>query len=109
MTDTPKGILALRGKRVTKTVKFLNEDVQVRKLTVSEVKEIQELAKTVEGQEDNDGLDILQKVISLSVVGGEELTADDFAAWPMDELSTLSNTIMKYSGFGEAAPQGKSE
>jgi hypothetical protein len=88
------GLMGLLGKRVEKNVKFLGEDVKIRKLTVGEVKKIQELAKELEGKEDSDGLDILELVIKSSIAGAEALTRENFEEWPMDELSKLSNAIM---------------
>lgn len=109
MTDTttaPTGIMALLGKRMKKTVKFIGADVTIFKLTVAEVKDIQEKAKLLETDEDA-GLDILRTVIRSAVEGGSALEDSHFEAWPMDELSKLSNEIMKFSGIG--ADQGKSD
>jgi len=106
MTDTntaPKtGILALVGKRMTKTYKFLGADVKISKLTVAEVKAIQEAAQALK-EDENAGLDILRLVIRSAVEGAEHLTDDDFVGFPMDELSKLSNAIMEYSGIGQDA------
>lgn len=41
----------------------------------------------------------------MAVDGGDELSDDDFKEFPMDELSKLSNEIMKFSGI--AGDQGK--
>jgi hypothetical protein len=103
MTETKTtGIMALLGKRMSKRVKFLGEDVTIFKLTVSEVKEIQEKAKNLETDEEA-GLDILRTVIRRAVEGASELQDEHFEQWPMDELRDLSNAIMKYSGIGEDA------
>jgi len=100
----PTGIMALLGKRMSKRVKFLDQDITIFKLTVAEVKDIQEKAKLLE-TDDEAGLDILRTVIRSAVEGGSALEDDHFEAWPMDELSKLSNAIMKFSGIGE--DQGK--
>jgi hypothetical protein len=100
-----KGIKALVGQRMTKTVKFLNGDVKISKLTVSEVLEIQSKAKDAE-KDENAGLELLKTVIRSAVDGGGDLDDSDFDNFPMDELSKLSNEIMKYSGLGQEA--GKS-
>ena len=100
------GILALVGKRASKRVKFLGEDITIRKLTVAEVRAVQELAKELEGKEDDNGIQMLELVIKSSVVGGDQLTTENFEEWPIDELATLSNDIMKYSGFNK--DEGKS-
>lgn len=97
--ETKMGIKSLVGKKMSRKVKFMGEDVTISKLTVSEVLEIQEHAK---GLTDNDaeGFNILKKVIAMAVEGGEDLKDEDFNAFPMDELSKLSAEIMKFSGVG---------
>jgi len=95
-----KGIKALVGQRMTKTVKFLTGDVKISKLTVSEVLEIQNKAKDAD-KDENAGLELLKTVIRMGVEGGQELDDTDFDNFPMEELSKLSNEIMKYSGLGQ--------
>jgi hypothetical protein len=98
------GIKSLVGRKMTKSVKFMGEDVKISKLSVSEVMDIQVKAKEIESDE-SAGLELLQKVIRSAVEGGEDLADEDFQTFPMDELSKLSNEIMKFSGIG--AEQGK--
>ena len=98
------GIKALVGKKMTKSVKFMGEDVKINKLSVAEVLEIQEKAKSLE-QDDAAGFDVLKTVIKAAVDGGADLTDEDFENFPMDELSKLSAEIMKFSGIGQ--DQGK--
>lgn len=98
------GIKGLVGRKMTKTVKFMGEDVKISKLSVSEVMSIQEKAKEVE-KDDTAGLELLQTVIRSAVEGADDLADEDFQTFPMDELSKLSNEIMKFSGIG--ADQGK--
>ncbi len=108
--EPTKGILALRRKRMSKNYKFIGSDITIQKLTVGEVKAIQDKAKELEASksEDDDGLEILELVIKSSVVDAEGLTRSDFEAWPMDELNLLSNAIMAYSGFS-GSEKGKSD
>jgi len=98
------GIRGLVGKKMTKAVKFMGEDVKISKLSVAEVMSIQEHAKDVENDEAA-GLALLQTVIRSAVEGADELADEDFLTFPMDELSKLSNEIMKFSGIGNE--QGK--
>jgi hypothetical protein len=102
MSEVAKGIKSLVGQRMTKTVKFLNSDVKISKLTVSEVLEIQNKAKDID-KDETAGLELLKTVIRSAVEGGEDLDDSDFDNFPMDELSKLSNEIMKYSGLGQEA------
>jgi len=91
----------LVGKRMTKKTKFQGQDVVITKLSVAEVMEIQELAKSAGDDDDNAGIALLKKVISIGVEGGDELDDADFEQFAMDELSSLSNAIMKFSGLGD--------
>lgn len=89
----------LIGKRMSKQVKFMGEDVKINKLTVAEVMAIQEVAK--EGSGDEEGIKVLKTVIGQAVEGASELTEEDFRNFPMDELSKLSKEILKFSGLGD--------
>jgi hypothetical protein len=109
--DAPTGIKALVGRKQTKNVKFVGEDVTITKLTVAQVKAVQEAAKALdvpEGTEADDdaGLNVLRTVIRSSVNGGEQLTDEDFEGFPIDELRNLSKHIMTFSGIG--GDEGKS-
>ena len=46
--DQMSGIKDLVGKKMTKSVKFMGEDVKISKLSVAEVMDIQNKAKTLE-------------------------------------------------------------
>jgi hypothetical protein len=98
------GFAALIGRSLTKDVTFMNEKVTIRKLNVRQVKEVQELAKSLENA-DEAGFDILRQIITMAVEGAEGISDTDFETFPMDELSKLSNEIMKFSGIGP--DQGK--
>jgi len=96
------GIKALVGKRVSKSVKFMGEDIKISKLSVAEVLEIQNKAKELK-EDEALGLDVLRTVIRSAVEGGDELSDTDFETFPMEELSKLSTEIMKFSGIGTDA------
>lgn len=91
----------LVGKSMSKKVKFMGEDVTIRKLSVSQVMDIQEKSKVAEADE-NASMELLQYVISCAVDGASELSAEDFQTFPIDELSKLSNEVLGYSGLGNA-------
>lgn len=99
-----EGIKSLVGKKITKTFKFMGEDVKISKLSVSEVMGIQERAKNLT-EDSEEGFEILKSVIRAAVEGGSDLSDEDFSTFPMDELSKLSDEIMKFSGLGKE--QGK--
>jgi len=115
------GIKSLVGKRITKKVKFMGEDIVISKLSVANVTEVQALAKRVDKDakaaikaaeeaaelgispddvDDMAGLEIIRTVIRAAVEGASELTDEDFQEFPMDELSNIANDIMKFSGVG---------
>ena len=97
------GIKALAGRRMTKEVKFMGENVTISKLNVSHVRQIQEAAKNLEGAKDDDSFEVLKSIIADGVEGGEELTDEEFESMPLDELSKLSQEILRFSGIGEQA------
>jgi hypothetical protein len=88
----------LVGKSMTKKVKFLNEEVTIKKLTVAQVMEIQELSKKVD--EDTGSMDILSYVVRNAVEDADELTDDELRQFPLEELSRLSGDILTFSGLG---------
>jgi len=99
------GIKGLVGKKMPKEVKFMDEKITIYKLKFSEIIEIQEMVRESENSdkegtssEEDMGIDVLRKVIRSSVEGGAELEDADFQEFPMDELTKLSNEIMKHSG-----------
>lgn len=101
------GIKGLVGRKMTKSIKFMGEDVLISKLNVANVMEIQEKAKKLE-ENDNEGFDLLKSIIRSAVEGANDLSDEDFEGFPLDELSRLSNEIMKFSGINAGdKPQGK--
>jgi hypothetical protein len=93
----------LVGKSMTKKVKFLNEEVTIKKLTVAQVLDIQELSKAATG--DDSSMDILAFVVMNAVEGAETLTNDELKQFPLEELSRLSNDILVFSGLGNVTKQ----
>jgi len=102
------GIKALVGKKMEKTVKFMGSDLKISKLLVSEVVELQNQAKALKEDDvdGKDGLEIIKLVIRNGAEGGKDLTEEDFNSFPVDELTRLSEEIMKHSGLG-GKDQGK--
>ena len=88
----------LVGQIQTKKVPFLNDEVEIRKLSISEVFEIQKLLNS-KGKSDE--MKVLREVLRLSVQGAEEMTDEEFNSFPPGDLSALSEEIMAYCGLGE--------
>jgi len=94
----------LVGKVKTVKVPFMDtETVEVRKLSVAQVKEFQEELKRVKDLEDeNSGLKIQRSVIRMAVVGADELTDEELDAFPLDDLSKLVQSILSLAGVASA-------
>lgn len=95
----------LISKPVTKTTKFMGENIEIKKLTLGQVTDIQELAAKGSEDDEKSGLEVLKTVIRMSVSDAEDLSDQEFEAFPMDELANLSNAIMAFSGM--AGGKGK--
>lgn len=100
------GLRGLIGKRINKTISFMGAELEINKLTVGQVTRIQGMAKEAEKDEAK-SLDILKEVIRIAVVGAADFTDEEFAEFPIGELTTLSNEIMTFSGLGNSQPEGK--
>ena len=92
----------LVGKKQTKKVQFMDDEVEIKKLSISEVMEIQKLMSK-KGKSDE--MAILRELLKVAVVGAEEMTEEDFNSFPPGDLSTLSEEIMAYCGLGDKAKQ----
>jgi len=81
----------------------MGEEIKISKLTVQEVEAIQAAAreKTENKEEQDSGIEMIQKIIQTSVEEARDLSTEDFRSLPIDELAKLSNAIMEYSGLGE--------
>lgn len=98
----------LVGKRITRSVNFMGEKLEISKLSVQQGLDIQELAKKMADapEDEGTGMEILMAVIKASVPGAAELSEEDFTQFPMDELSKLSKEIMQFSGMAGEEPKG---
>lgn len=91
----------LVGKLVTEKVPFMGDEVEVKKLTVGEVMGLQKvIEKAAKSKDEQAQLKLLCDVIKIAVVGAEELTDEDFNTFPIQELTGLSEQIMRLSGLG---------
>jgi len=88
------------GAKIKKSIKFMGQDLEIKKLTVSQVLQIQEKAKEI-GDIDSElaNIELLVFVIKSSADELAELTKDELNEFPMEELTSLSNAIMQYSGL----------
>jgi hypothetical protein len=97
----------LVGKVPTQEVVFCGHKINIKKLSVTQVFEIQRRSKESHeaGENEEAGMDMLQYVIGCAVDGADALTKEEFRSFPVDELSALSDKILKFSGLGNATPK----
>jgi hypothetical protein len=107
----------LVGKRITKQYSFMGENITISKLTVGEIEAIQRKSKENENKAkekaaqpaivgadeevDTSSLEMLRFVIELSCPEFKELSSEEFNSFALEELSTLSEEIMNFSGLGD--------
>jgi len=89
------------GKIQTKTVPFMDGDVEIKTLTVGQAKLIEKETKAMQAipAEDQDQLALLRTVIRIAVVDAEDLTDEEMDTFPVTELTKLSEAIM---GMGDS-------
>lgn len=91
----------LVGKVITEKVDFMGEQVDVKKLSVSQVLAIQKLIQKAQNKKDEyNDVSLIQDVIRMSVIGAEEITDKEFEDFPVGELTQLSESIMSLAGLG---------
>ncbi|WP_347851780.1 hypothetical protein [Planktomarina sp.] len=84
------------GKTQTKTVPFMDGEVEIKVLTVGQAKLIETETKAMQGlpAEEQDQLALLRSVIRIAVVDAEDLTDEEIDSFPVTELTKLSEAIM---------------
>ena len=88
------------GSVSKKTVKFMEKDLEISKLTINQVIRIQAITREAEASEgDNSGIKILSAVIREGAAELKDLSQEDLQDFPMEELTILSNEIMEFSGL----------
>jgi hypothetical protein len=88
--------------KATKKHKFISVEVEMCKLSTADVLEIQEQSKKLgEGGTDKDNIDLMLSVIRKGVAEMKDMTDEELLDLPMEDLSTLSAEIMKFSGLGK--------
>lgn len=91
--------------KTQKTVKvpFLGETVEVKKLTVSQVKEFQLQLEEIKKEESSDaGLGVQRTIIKMAVVGAEDLSDEELDSFPLDDIVTLAQKILELAGVRSA-------
>lgn len=89
----------LINNRTTKLVPFLGKRIDINKLTLAECTEIQKMAREVDAEDPEKGFNLLRHVIRVGVPAASDFTDEDFENFPMDDLSKLSDEVLKYAGM----------
>lgn len=89
---------------ITKKVDFLNQEVEIRQLTVKGVKDLQEAME--KNKDDVSGLKTLSAIFKSTVVGAQDMKDKDFENFPIQALTQLSNDILSYNGLGAKDDNG---
>jgi hypothetical protein len=95
------GLKSLIGKPQTKTYDFMGEKITVKKLTVEEVMNIQDSVSRKDDEDvtETEAFASLRNVIRMSCPAFDELDDGDFNQLPLDDLTKLSQEIMRWSGI----------
>lgn len=97
----------LVGKLVTKKVPFCGDEVEIKKLSVSEVLKVQSLVtKTSKSKDEKDQISLLRDILRIAVVGAEDMTDADFDTFPLGELSEITESILAFSGLKDSSTVG---
>jgi len=92
----------LVGKVIKKKVPFMGDEVEIRKLSVAEVMDVQKMVnKATKAKGEDAQLGLLRDVIRLATIGAEEISDEDFNTFPIAELNELSTAILGFSGLGD--------
>jgi hypothetical protein len=83
----------------TRKIKFLGRNIEIKKLTLSECQEIQRKSMDTDENNQDQGFELIKMTIALGVPAAAEFSDDDFAEFPMDDLTKLAEEVMKLAGM----------
>lgn len=89
----------------TKEVDFLDQKVEIKQLTVRQIKQLQkDLDKNSKLKVDS--LDTLAMIFKAAVIGAEEMKPSEFEDYPLPALTELSKEILDFNGIGATDTAG---
>ena len=91
---------------ITKKVPFMDQEVEVKQLTVKGIKELQIALDSNKDVKDLGGLKTLSIIFKATVIGAEDMTDEDFEKFPIQALTDLSNEILIFNGLGAKDDKG---
>jgi len=89
---------------ITKKIPFLDQEVEIKQLTVKGVKELQTTLD--KSKDDVSGLSTLSAIFKATVIGANDMKDKDFENFPIQALTELSNEILTYNGLGAKDDKG---
>lgn len=92
---------------ITKKVPFLNQEVEIKQLTVRGIKDLQKVLD-VNKTDDVAGVKTLSAIFKQTVVGANEMKDSDFENFPIKALTELSQEILVYNGLAASDDKGGS-
>lgn len=101
----------LVGKTVTKKIPFMGDEVEVKKLTVGEVFDLQDVINKSQNKKEKDPkaeIKLLRDILRIAVIGANEISDEDFDGFPISELNALSEEILAVSGLASGKSEGNS-
>ena len=98
--------IVTKGERKPKIYRWMQHDVEIMPLSVTEVKHFQAAMKQQEeeGSDDDDseaGLAAQRDLIRTGVVGADDLTDEQLDQLPLAEITKLANEVLKYAGLSQ--------
>ncbi len=85
----------LTEEQMVREVPFMGGFIDVRKTTIRNLKDVQEATKDINFEEDTEeSMQFVYDTLRRFVVGAEDMTAEDFEEFPIEELSALIEEII---------------
>ena len=94
----------LVGKAQTKKVEFMGDEVEIKKLSVAQVMELQEIIK--KATKSKDQMAVLRDTLRLAVVGAEDMSNEEFDTFSPVDLNKLAEEVLAYCGLAEKSDAG---
>lgn len=89
----------LVGIQQTKKIPFMGDEIEILKLPVSKILELQK--SITAATKSKDELAVLRVVLRAAVIGAEEMTDEDFTTFPASDLNEVAEAILEYCGLSE--------
>lgn len=79
----------------------MGDEVEVKKMTVGEILDMQKLINSAAKSKKEDAqIGLLRDIIRVAVIDAADITDEEFNSFPISELNSLSEKILELSGIG---------